>query len=83
MKNKKAIDLCNGPLFGKIIIFTIPIILSGVLQLLFNAVDMVRLASEIVGGKGGGGRPDMAQAGGSDTSKMNDVLSAVQNYLKG
>ncbi len=49
----------------------------------FNAVDMVRLASEIVGGKGGGGRPDMAQAGGSDTSKMNDVLSAVQNYLKG
>jgi CheY-like chemotaxis protein len=49
----------------------------------FNAVDMVRMASEIVGGKGGGGRPDMAQAGGSDTSKMNDVLSVVQNYLKG
>ena len=42
MKNKKkAIDLCNGPLLGKIIIFTIPIMLSGILQLLFNAVDMV------------------------------------------
>ena len=41
MKSRKAIDLCNGPLLGKIIIFTIPIILSGVLQLLFNAVDMV------------------------------------------
>ncbi len=41
MKSRKAIDLCNGPLLGKIIVFTIPIMLSGILQLLFNAVDMV------------------------------------------
>ena len=41
MKNKKAIDLTNGPLLGKIIVFTIPLLLTGILQLLFNAVDMV------------------------------------------
>lgn len=41
MKNKKAVDLTNGPLLGKIIVFTIPIMLSGILQLLFNAVDMI------------------------------------------
>ena len=41
MKKQKAIDLCNGPLFGKIILFTMPILLTGILQLLFNAVDMV------------------------------------------
>lgn len=33
--------MCNGPLFQKILIFTIPLMLSGVLQLLFNAADMV------------------------------------------
>ena len=38
---KTSIDMCNGPLSGKILRFTIPIILSGVLQLLFNAMDMV------------------------------------------
>ena len=32
----------------------------------FSAVDLVRVGSEAVGGKGGGGRPDMAQAGGPD-----------------
>lgn len=37
----KSIDMCSGPLAGKILAFTIPVILSGVLQLLFNAMDMV------------------------------------------
>src|SRR5204863_480611 len=32
----------------------------------FSAVDLVRKASEVLGGKGGGGKPDMAQAGGPD-----------------
>ncbi len=41
MNNKKSIDMCNGPLLKKIIMFTIPVILSGILQLLFNAMDMV------------------------------------------
>lgn len=35
------IDMCNGPLFGKILIFTLPLMLSGILQLLFNAADVV------------------------------------------
>lgn len=40
-KNKYEIDMCNGPLFGKILMFSIPVILSGILQLLFNAADIV------------------------------------------
>lgn len=42
MKDKSyEIDMCNGPLLGKIMIFYIPLMLSGVLQLLFNAADIV------------------------------------------
>lgn len=37
----KTIDMCNGPLFKKVFVFALPMMLSGVLQLLFNAVDMV------------------------------------------
>lgn len=33
--------MCNGPLLGKILVFTFPLMLSGVLQLLFNAADIV------------------------------------------
>lgn len=37
---KYEIDMCNGPLLGKILIFYIPLMLSGILQLLFNAADI-------------------------------------------
>lgn len=40
MRNTSA-DMCEGPLFGKIIRYTIPIILTGILQLLFNAADLI------------------------------------------
>jgi len=40
-KSKYEIDMCNGPLFSKILIFSLPLILSGILQLLFNAADVV------------------------------------------
>jgi alanyl-tRNA synthetase len=43
----------------------------------FNAVDLVRVASEKLGGKGGGGRPDMAQAGGPDGANAQAALDAV------
>ncbi|MCO5129605.1 MAG: alanine--tRNA ligase [Xanthobacteraceae bacterium] len=43
----------------------------------FNAVDLVRKGSEALGGKGGGGRPDMAQAGGPDGAKAAAALDAV------
>ena len=38
---KYEIDMCNGPLLKQIIIFAVPLMLSGILQLLFNAADIV------------------------------------------
>ncbi len=38
---KYEIDMCNGPLLGKILVFYVPLMLSGILQLLFNAADIV------------------------------------------
>ncbi len=48
-----------------------------------SAVELVKVASAVVGGKGGGGRPDMAQAGGPDGSKAEAALDAVRASLKG
>ncbi|MEM7751225.1 MAG: DHHA1 domain-containing protein, partial [Pseudomonadota bacterium] len=44
----------------------------------FSAVDLVRAGSAVLGGKGGGGRPDMAQAGGPDGSKAADAIKAIE-----
>ena len=41
MKSDRQIDMINGPLFGKIVLFTVPIILSSLIQLLFNAADII------------------------------------------
>jgi alanyl-tRNA synthetase len=49
----------------------------------FNAVELVRKGSEVLGGKGGGGRPDMAQAGGPDGAKANAALSAIEQAMAG
>ena len=46
-----------------------------------NAVDLVRIASSAVGGKGGGGRPDMAQAGGNNPSKAHIAIKNIKNAL--
>ncbi len=46
-----------------------------------SAVDLVRAAAEAVGGKGGGGRPDMAQAGGPDAARAPAALAAVERTL--
>ena len=48
-----------------------------------SAVDLVRAGSEALGGKGGGGRPDMAQAGGPDGAKADDALKAIEAALAG
>ena len=48
----------------------------------FSAVDLVRIGSEAAGGKGGGGRPDMAQAGGPDGSKAGDALAAIRKAIE-
>ena len=49
----------------------------------FNAVDLVKKGAEVLGGKGGGGRPDMAQAGGPDASKADAALAAIEAALGG
>ena len=49
----------------------------------FSAVDLVRKGAEALGGKGGGGRPDMAQAGGPDGSKAGLALDAIAAALGG
>jgi alanyl-tRNA synthetase len=46
-----------------------------------SAVDLVRIGAEALGGKGGGGRPDLAQAGGPDGSKAADALKAIEEKL--
>jgi len=48
-----------------------------------SAVDLVRVGSAAVGGKGGGGRPDMAQAGGPDGDKAAVALTAIESALVG
>jgi alanyl-tRNA synthetase len=49
----------------------------------FSAVDLVRAGAEALGGKGGGGRPDMAQAGGPDGAKADAALAAIEAALGG
>ena len=47
----------------------------------FSAVDLVKAGAEALGGKGGGGRPDMAQAGGPDGTKAADAVKAIEGKL--
>ncbi|MFQ5622030.1 MAG: alanine--tRNA ligase [Paracoccaceae bacterium] len=48
-----------------------------------SAVDLVRAAAAALGGKGGGGRPDMAQAGGADASRAQEAIAAAEAVLAG
>ena len=48
-----------------------------------SAVDLVRAAVEAVGGKGGGGRPDLAQGGGPDASNAEAAIRAAEAVLAG
>ncbi|MCW3781158.1 alanine--tRNA ligase [Defluviimonas salinarum] len=48
-----------------------------------SAVDIVKAAAEALGGKGGGGRPDMAQAGGADASKAEEAVKAAEAIIGG
>jgi len=49
----------------------------------FNAVDLLRKAVAVLGGQGGGGRPDLAQGGGPDGSKGEDAVAAVKAAIAG
>ena len=47
----------------------------------YNAVDLVKSAAVILGGKGGGGRKDFAQAGGSDKNKIEDAFKEISKKI--
>ena len=47
----------------------------------FDAVELVRLGAEVLGGKGGGGRADMAQAGGPEAGRAEAALAAVERAV--
>ena len=47
----------------------------------FSAVELVQAGAAALGGKGGGGRPDMAQAGGPDGSRLAEALAAVEQAI--
>ncbi len=49
----------------------------------YNAVDLVRVGAEVLGGKGGGGRPDLAQAGGPDGARADAALEAIAAKITG
>jgi alanyl-tRNA synthetase len=48
-----------------------------------DAVNLVKIGAEKLGGKGGGGRSDMAQAGGTDGKLANDAVTAIETALAG
>ena len=47
----------------------------------FDAVNFVKLSSEIIGGQGGGGRKDFAQAGGQDQNKINEAFEKLKTLI--
>ena len=47
----------------------------------YDAVDLVKVASSILGGKGGGGRKDFAQAGGINKKKIDEAFKAISKKI--
>ena len=74
-KNGYQIDMCNGPLAGKLLVFAIPLILSSLLQLLFNAADVV-----VVGHFAG---KEALAAVGSTTSLINLLVNLFVGFSVG
>jgi len=46
-----------------------------------SAVELAQIAAGVLGGKGGGGRPDMAQAGGPEAGNANDAINALKSRI--
>ncbi len=46
-------------------------------------MELVRIGAEVLGGKGGGGRPDLAQAGGPDGARAEQALDAIAARISG
>ena len=47
----------------------------------YDAVKLAKIGSEIIGGKGGGGRPDFAQAGGTDSLKIDNAIDQIKSLI--
>jgi alanyl-tRNA synthetase len=47
----------------------------------YSAVELLRQVAPLIGGKGGGGRPDFAQSGGSDASKLPTVFAEAKKFF--
>ena len=62
-KRKYEIDMCSGPIFKKVVLFAFPLMISGILQLLYNAADII-----VVGQFAGS---DAMAAVGSTSSLIN------------
>ena len=63
-----------------------PAVAAGVtadLTATLSAVTLVKAAAEAMGGKGGGGRPDLAQAGGADIAQADAAIKAAEAVLEG
>ena len=73
-KNRYEIDMCNGSVMDKLISFSIPLMLSGILQLLFNAVDII-----VVGRFTGS---HALAAVGSTTALINLSVTLAGNLVK-
>ena len=69
------LDMCNGPLLGKTLVFALPLMLSGILQLLFNAADMI-----VVGHANG---PKALAAVGATSSLINLLINLFMGLSVG
>ena len=72
-KNKYEIDMCNGTIMDKLISFSVPLMLSGILQLMFNAVDII-----VVGRFAGS---QSLAAVGSTTALINMFVNLFIEFL--
>lgn len=66
-------DMCSGPLFSKLVVFAVPLMLSGILQLLFNAADII-----VVGRYAGS---ESLAAVGSTSSLINLLVNVLSGFL--
>ena len=48
----------------------------------YDAVELVKAGSEIIGGKGGGGRKDFAQAGGNKKDQIDEAFNKIKTLIK-
>lgn len=69
--NRREIDMCNGPLVKEIVRYAIPIIITGILQLLYNAIDMVVVGRYV-------GSQSLAAVGAT-----GHVLKLITNFMIG